>query len=288
MRDVSYDDQDGVPKIIVTPSTEGLNFYPLLAEGGRVLLADILKPPPPVPQPVRAPQQPAAGSGAAPTETPSAGGTEETPATQPGPPLPVVALDAGHGGDDAGARGNGINEKDVVAQLVARVRLALLSTRKFRIVLTRLGDVNATFEQRAVAANVAGAAYFLTFHAGDLGGSSPRIAVYTYRPPGPPGIPERGLVFIPWNRIQNAYLEQSRQFCQTLQQQLAQMSGIAVDAPAEAPVRALRNVNTAAVAIEIGNLTPASDPGPLTSPGFQDQIATAVATALAELQNGGA
>ena len=36
------------------------------------------------------------------TPAPSPGVTEEGPATQPGPPLPVVVLDAGHGGDDAG------------------------------------------------------------------------------------------------------------------------------------------------------------------------------------------
>ena len=114
---------------------------------------------------------------------------------------------------------DGVTEKDLVAQLVARVRLALLSTRKYRIVLTRTGDANVTFEQRAVAANVAGAAYFLTFHAGDLGGSSPRIAVYTYQPPGPP-LPSPGgearSIFVPWNQVQEAYLDQSRQLAQAL------------------------------------------------------------------------
>jgi N-acetylmuramoyl-L-alanine amidase len=185
--DVHFDDQDGLPKLVITPSAGGLNFYPAVAEGGKVLLADVLKPPPPLPQ-TPPPSQPTRTTARAPaTPAPSPGVTEEGPGTQPGPPLPVVALDAGHGGDDAGARSReGVTEKDLVAQLVARVRLALLSTGKYRIVLTRIGDVNATFEQRAVAANVAGAAYFLTFHAGDLGGSSPRIAVYTYQPPNPP------------------------------------------------------------------------------------------------------
>jgi N-acetylmuramoyl-L-alanine amidase len=288
--DVYFDDQDGLPKVVITPSAGGLNFYPALAEGGKVLLADVLKPPLPQTPP---PSQPAPTTASAPaTPAPSPGVTEEGPATQPGPPLPVVALDAGHGGDDAGGRSReGVTEKDLVAQLVARVRLALLSTGKYRIVLTRTGDVNATFEQRAVAANVAGAAYFLTFHAGDLGGSSPRIAVYTYQPPSPP-LPSPGgearSSFVPWNQVQEAHLDQSRQLAQALEQQFAQIAGLTADTPAAAPVRTLRSVNAPAVAIEIGSLTPDNDAGPLTDPAFQLQISAAVARVLTALQGGGA
>jgi len=290
--DVYFDDQDGLPKVVITPSAGGLNFYPALAEGGKVLLADVLKPPPPLAQ-TPPPSGPAPTTASAPaTPAPSPGVTEEGPATRLGPPLPVVALDAGHGGDDAGGRSlEGVIEKDLVAQLVARVRLALLSTGKYRIVLTRTGDVNATFEQRAVAANVGGAAYFLTFHAGDLGGSSPRIAVYTYQPPNPP-LPspdgEARSSFVPWNQVQEAYLDQSRQLAQALEQQFAQIAGVTADTPTAAPVRTLRSANAPAVAIEIGSLTPDNDAGPLTNPAFQLQISAAVAQVLAGLQGGGA
>ena len=290
--DVQFEDQDGLPKLVITPSAVGLNFYPVLAEGGRVLLADVLKPPPPLPQPPPpSPQSPTTASGPA-TPAPVPGVTEEGPATPPGPPLPVVALDAGHGGDDAGARGrDGVTEKDLAAQLVARVRLALLSTRKYRVVLTRTGDVNATFEQRAVAANVAGAAYFLTFHAGDLDGSSPRIAVYTYQPPNPalpsPGDEARS-IFVLWNQVQEAYPDQSRQLAQALGQRFTQIAGVTTDSPTAAPVRTLRCVNAPAVAIEIGSLSPDNDAGPLTNPQFQQQLSAAVAEVLAAMQGGGA
>jgi N-acetylmuramoyl-L-alanine amidase len=289
--DVRFDDQDGLPKVVITPSAVGLNFYPVVAEGGKVLLADVLRPPSPLPQTPPPTQPTRATAGAPPTPAPSPGVTEEGPATQPGPPLPVVALDAGHGGDDAGGRSrDGVPEKDLVAQLVARVRLALLSTGKYRIVLTRTGDVNATFEQRAVAANVGGAAYFLTFHAGDLGGSSPRIAVYTYQPPSPP-LPSLGgearSGFVPWNQVQEAYLDQSRQLAQALEQRFVQIAGVTVDTPTAAPVRTLRSANAPAVAIEIGSLTPDNDAHPLTDPAFQLHLSAAVAEVLAALQGGG-
>jgi N-acetylmuramoyl-L-alanine amidase len=289
--DVRFDDQDGLAKLVITPTEGGLNFYPVLAEGGKVLLADVLKPPPSLPStPPPSTQSPAAATAPATPATPS-GVTEEGPATPPGPPLPVVALDAGHGGDDAGARSrDGVTEKDLVAQLVARVRQALLSTRKYRIVVTRLGDVNATFEQRAVAANVAGAAYFLTFHAGDLGGSSPRIAVYTYQPPSPP-LPspdgEARSIFVPWNQVQEAHLEQSRQLAQALEQQFAEIAGVTADTTTPAPVRTLRSVNAPAVALEVGSLSPDNDAGPLTDLAFQQQLSAVVAEVLAALQGGG-
>jgi N-acetylmuramoyl-L-alanine amidase len=206
--------------------------------------------------------------------------------------LPVVALDAGHGGDDLGGRSrDGVNEKDLVARLVARARLALLSTGKFRIVLTRTGDVNATFEQRAIAANVSGAVYFLTFHAGDLGSSSPRIAVYTYQPPSPPlASPgsETRAGFVAWDQVQEACLDQSRQLAQALEQQFAQIAGVLADSPSTAPVRTLRSASAPAVAIEVGSLTPDSDASPLTDPAFQELFSAAVAKALVTLQGGGA
>jgi N-acetylmuramoyl-L-alanine amidase len=167
----------------------------------------------------------------------------------------------------------------------------LLATGKYRIVLTRIGDAIATFEQRAMVANVAGAAYFLTFHAGDLGGSTPRIAVYTYQSPGPP-LPSPGgearSIFVPWNQAQEAYLDQSRKLAQALEQQFAQLAGIIADAPTAAPVRTLRSANAPAVAIEIGSLTTDSDAGPLTDPAFQQRLSAAVAEVLAALQGGGA
>ena len=157
--------------------------------------------------------------------------------------------------------------------------------------MTRTGDVNETFEHRAAAANEAAAAYFLTFHAGDLGGGSPQIAVYTYQSPGLP-LPSPGVeakpLFVPWNRVQEAYLDQSRQLAQTLQQEFTVLVGVKADLPTPAPVRTLRSVNAPAVAIEIGTLSPDEDAGPLTDTAFQLHFSSVVAEVLAALQGRGA
>jgi len=286
--DVRFDDQDGLPKLVITPSAAGLNFYPVLAEGGKVLQADVLKPLPPAPQ-MPPPSAPPSTTAAGPTTPlPSTGAPQEETTAPTGPPLPIVVLDAGHGGDDTGAHSrDGVVEKDLVAQLVARVRQALLSTHKFRVVVTRLGDVNVTFEQRAASANQAAAAYFLTFHAGDLGGGSPQIAVYTYRPPGEPltlAGGETRAIFVNWNQVQESYLDQSRQLAETLQQHFAVIAGLTADLPQAAPERTLRSVNAPAVALELGTLSPDYDAGALTDPTFQLQLSNVVAETLAALQ----
>src|SRR5208337_3750024 len=105
-----------LPKLILSPTSGGLNFYPVQAEGGKILLADVLKPPSPTAQALPAQPTPPTSPEAAPStpEGPTSPGTEESPAAPPGPPLPVVALDAGHGGADSGGRSrDGISEKDL-------------------------------------------------------------------------------------------------------------------------------------------------------------------------------
>jgi len=293
LSELHYDDQDGEPKLILSPTASGLNFYPVQAEDGKILLADVLKPSPTSAQalpPKPAPAPPPAST-PPPTGGPTPQATEESPAAPAGPPLPVVALDAGHGGDDNGGHSReGVLEKDLVAQYVSRVRSALLATNKYRVVLSRTGDVNVNSEQRALAANVSGAIFFLSFHAGDLGTASPRIAIFTFQPsstvaPGASEAPPP--TFVPWAQVQEAHLGQSSQLALALQQQLAQMNGVEVDPPVPAPVRILRNVNAPAVAIELGRLAPDDDATALTNSAFQQQVAGAVVQALASFEKGG-
>jgi N-acetylmuramoyl-L-alanine amidase len=175
----------------------------------------------------------------------------------------------------------------------------LLTSAKYRVVLTRTGDVNVSVEQRALAANLSSAIYFLSFHAGDLGAASPHITIFTFQPPAPVAAPVAAAgtipaardatppAFVPWGQVQEARLGQSLQLALALQRQFTQVNGVQVDAPATAPVRILRNVNAPAVAIELGRLAPDADATALTDPNFQQQVASAVVQALATFEKGG-
>ena len=133
------------------------------------------------------------------------------------------------------------------------------------------------------------ASCFLTFHAGDLGTQSPRVALYTFQAPTSAeasnrGAPEKG--FVLWGQVQEARLEQSVQLASALQQQFTLNNNLDVVPPAAAPVRVLRSVDAPAVAIELGRLAPEADAAALTNPNFQQQFADAVAQALATFEKG--
>ncbi len=287
LADLQFDDHDGVPKLILTPGPEGLNFYPVLAGGGKVLEAEISKQPQARGREPQAPPQ-ALTTAAAPPSAPPAPVAEKIPQVPAGPSLPAVVLDAGHGGEDGGARDrNGLQEKDLVAQLVMHAREALLATGKYRVVLTRVGDLNPNFDQRDILANTARPEVFITFHAGNLGNRTPRVMVYTYQFPSPApssADDEPRTLFVPWVRVQQYHLARSEQLAEALIEAMAKVPGITAGKPEPAPVRVLRSVNGPAVAIELGSFSPGVDSGAFTDPTFQEQMANAIVQALAAFE----
>ncbi|MGH9351660.1 MAG: N-acetylmuramoyl-L-alanine amidase, partial [Terriglobia bacterium] len=194
IKELRFDDQDGRPKLIITAAMTGLNFYPVMTSTQQELVADFELPPGATLPPSLAAQNPpqTAGSSAAANSAQPQTANQATAAKGPGspaaaaPPLPVIVLDAGHGGTDSGARSrDGVLEKNLDAALVQQVASALAATHKYRVVLTRSGDSDPTLEQRTLAANTSRPVAFVTFHAGQLGDHSPVIRVYTYQPSSP-------------------------------------------------------------------------------------------------------
>jgi N-acetylmuramoyl-L-alanine amidase len=77
----------------------------------------------------------------------------------------TVVLDAGHGGEDSGARGPaGTLEKDLVLR-TSRALAERLRARGLRVVQTRSSDVFVPLEERTAIANDARADLFVSIHA---------------------------------------------------------------------------------------------------------------------------
>lgn len=288
---VKFDDHDGRPKLIVTPSEPGFDFYPKLGEGNKIIVANILKPGVTTAHGAPMMPKPPAGPQAAPSMTPPTNSPKPlSPLPVPNLSLPAVVLDAGHGGTDTGAQDkNGLLEKNLTAQIVGQVQKALQATGKYRIVLTRIGDVNVGYDQRAAEANIAHPIAFISFHAGDLGPSTPRVMVYSYRPSSPlamaPGNDSPSL-FVNWDKVQLRFMDPSNRLARDLQQDLEKTTKVASTPPMELPIRVLRSIAAPAVAIEVGSLTQTSDSAALTNPSFQKEIAAAVVQAIASFQEG--
>jgi len=82
-----------------------------------------------------------------------------------GSKLFIVAIDAGHGGEDAGARGRRTREKDVVLQIAKRLQKKINAQKGMKAVLTRKGDYFVSLRDRTQNARNAGAKLFISIHA---------------------------------------------------------------------------------------------------------------------------
>jgi len=88
------------------------------------------------------------------------------------PPVPsgkrdiVVAIDAGHGGEDPGASGSrGQHEKDIVLQIAKELQRQINSEKGYRAELTRTGDYFIPLRKRTEIARKKGADLFISIHA---------------------------------------------------------------------------------------------------------------------------
>lgn len=150
----------------------------------RVQLAEIIPPRDGMPPRFILDLAPAApGSGAA-ALTPASVSTLPPPAppkAKPRPELPMIVLDAGHGGQDPGTIGvGGAYEKDIVLAVTLELRRQLLATGRYRVALTRDRDVFIPLRQRVAIARTKGADLFISLHADSIASRNIRgLSVYT-------------------------------------------------------------------------------------------------------------
>ncbi|MGE6379971.1 N-acetylmuramoyl-L-alanine amidase [Peribacillus muralis] len=81
-----------------------------------------------------------------------------------------IFIDAGHGGTDPGAVGNGLREKDLTLQIGTRIRDILGGYKDVSTKLSRTGDTFPSLSGRTKAANEWGADIFLSIHINAGGG----------------------------------------------------------------------------------------------------------------------
>ncbi|HAN51980.1 MAG TPA: N-acetylmuramoyl-L-alanine amidase, partial [Pseudomonas sp.] len=120
---------------------------------------------------------------------PPATATPSTPAAPVSPTLPavklpatsggkrdiVIAIDAGHGGEDPGAIGPGkVYEKHVVLQISKELQRQINAEKGFRAELVRTGDYFIPLRKRTEIARKKGADLFVSIHAD----AAPRSAAY--------------------------------------------------------------------------------------------------------------
>lgn len=260
------------------------------------------------------------------TTTPSSGGarvtidvfgtTEVPPAPAPAPPPPpdlpapppqpaltqaapgirTVVLDAGHGGDDAGAHGvAGTLEKDLTLTVARRLKGLLEARLGLRVVMTRDDDRFLPVESRSATANNNKADLFLSLHANasfrpEVAGTAVYLASFSDADLALEGqTPERLPVFggglrtievVPWSLAQIPHRAQSERFAQALVESLTGTLPLAARPLEHAPLRVLESANMPAALVELGYLTNAEQEAALANPELQGRLAQALLDAI--------
>lgn len=214
----------------------------------------------------------------------------------------TVVIDAGHGGDDQGARGpRGMLEKDLVLD-VGRRLAAKLRAAGLRAVLTRDGDHFVGLEQRTSIANDARADLFVSIHANgsearaargietffvsleasDDAASSLAAAENQSFAPAGAATPASGdpLFAILGDMIATEHLAESQEFARLALGELLAEGSVVSRGVKQAPFVVLMGVQMPAALVEIGFITNAREEQLLATPAERERIAEGLARAI--------
>ena len=203
--------------------------------------------------------------------------------------MPVVVIDPGHGGTDAGAKGpNDTLEKTVTLNL-AHI-LAQQLRERYRVVLTRNGDYGLDHPDRTAVANQAKAEIFISLHTGsgfihNINGS----AVYFYQPfqesalttetRAPKPLQDSNPA-VSWEMIQAKYLRTSEKLADQIHSRLSTLWPAQDVKIQGTPLLVLEGADMPAVAIEIGNLPNPTSEKALGDPRFLSRVAGAITSGI--------
>ena len=248
-------------------------------------------------------------SGTAPPATPPAA----TPPPQPPPELPsffgqaapaihTIAIDPGHGGDDAGVKATaGASEKDVTLAIARRAKGVIEARLGLRVLLTRDDDRNVAINERTAIANNNKADLFISLHANgsmrrSTSGASifyaafDRDAALNATAGGADRVPTfgggaRDIELVLWDLAQTRHLDRSAAFAELLERQLRDRVPLAAQAVDRAALRVLESANMPAVLIEVGYLTNPEQATLLTTDAFQNALVQSLFDAVVKFRD---
>jgi N-acetylmuramoyl-L-alanine amidase len=211
----------------------------------------------------------------------------------------TVVIDAGHGGEETGARGpQGTLEKNVTLGVARRLKAAIEARLGVRVILTREADATVGLDERAALANNNKADLFISLHANasvrgsaagaevfylsldEYGDQAQRIAKGETEALPVFGGGVRDIEVILWEMAQARYIEQSSALAQAVEVSLRERVPMSPRAIQQAPFRVLVGANMPAVLVEMGFITNAEQEKQLVSDAFQATIVQAIVDSI--------
>lgn len=219
---------------------------------------------------------------------------------------PIVVIDAGHGGHDPGAVGNGLREKDI--NLKASLELGkILQSQGVDVRYTRTTDVYLKLAERTAIANKHDAAVFISMHCNAVpkGRSASGLEYYIMAPPSDKDAMQLAitenreissgedakeatarsdkrtqlLLKILGDMQQNDKINESTQLCEILHAN-AKAAGLPMRNVRQAPFFVLRGAAMPSVLVEMGFITDAAESKKLNMESYRAQLCRSIAAGV--------
>jgi len=201
----------------------------------------------------------------------------------------IIVLDPGHGGREFGAWGaDGTSEKAVALELAKLIDAEL--QQEYKVTLTRTDDYHVVLDNRTALANHLEADVFVSLHTGgSFVYSTAGFIIYYYQNVSEhPATREENTAFqgkdsnspIPWERVQNRYLEKSRTLARMINNRLGSMNSIPKGRIQGAPLAVLQGAHMPAILIEVGYLTNPAEEKNLRNDRFLADLAAEISRGI--------
>jgi N-acetylmuramoyl-L-alanine amidase len=240
-----------------------------------------------------------------PSTTTAAEPAEPPPLLDLAPPgLRTIVIDAGHGGDEHGARGPaGTLEKDITLGVARRLKAAIEVRLGARVILTRDGDQTVGLDERAAVANNNKADLFISLHANasvrpsvsgaevfylslaDYGDQAQRLAQGESERVPVLGGGTRDIEVIRWEMAQARHIADSALLARLVEAALRERVPMSARAIQQAPFRVLVGANMPAVLVEMGFISNAEQEKQLMSEAFQSSLVQALVDSIVRFRD---
>ncbi|HEK86266.1 MAG: N-acetylmuramoyl-L-alanine amidase family protein [Candidatus Saccharicenans sp.] len=211
----------------------------------------------------------------------------------------TIVIDPGHGGIETGAKGSfGTLEKDITLSISKKLKDDIERGLKYRVVMTREDDVVVPLDKRAAIANNNKADLFISIHANgsrrlrasgsetyflSLNATDEEARRLAYFENNSGELKNEvstndfdDLKLILWDMAQAAYLKQSSQLAEIVQNELNELLNTKNRGVKQAPFKVLTGVACPAILVEVAFITNPEEEKMLQSDEFQTKVAEAI------------
>jgi N-acetylmuramoyl-L-alanine amidase len=210
-----------------------------------------------------------------------------------------IVIDPGHGGLETGAKGKfGTLEKDLTIAISKKLAEIIKGKLAYNVVLTREKDVDVSLDKRAAIANNNKASLFISIHVNGSyrkGASGPETYFMSLNATDEEARRlaylennsevlennidadnEDEIKMILWDMAQTAYLKQSSELAESVQNELNLLWGTVNRGIKQAPFKVLTGVSCPAVLVEVAFLSNPQEERKLLTEDHQVNVAEAI------------